>query len=175
MSIYALRHDEANCIGCQACEVHCKSNKGLGPGPSPCKIISTGPIDVGGVPRVRHTFMPCFHCEEAWCVKACPTGAMQKREKDGIVFVEHSLCVGCKTCIAACPWGTPQWDPVTRKVVKCDYCKDRLDVGLQPACVTKCVTGCLSFGVANELPDPRRERYARFIVAESSGSDKEAP
>ena len=111
MSIYALRHDEASCIGCQACEVHCKSNKGLGPGPSPCKIISTGPIDVGGVPRVRHTFMPCFHCEEAWCVKACPTGAMKKREKDGIVHVQAALCVGCKSCITACPWGTPQWDP----------------------------------------------------------------
>ena len=88
MSIYTLRHDEASCIGCQACEVHCKTNKGLGPGPAPCKIITIGPIDVGGRPRMRHTFMPCFHCEEAWCVKACPTGAMQQREKDGIVFVE---------------------------------------------------------------------------------------
>ena len=175
MSNYILHHDEASCIGCQACEVHCKTNKNLGPGPVPCQIISIGPIDVGGQPRMRIVFMPCFHCEDPWCVRACPTGAMQKREKDGIVFVEHSLCVGCKTCIAACPWGTPQWDPVTRKVVKCDYCKDRLDVGLQPACVTKCVTGCLSFGVANELPDPRRERYARFIVAESQGSGQEEP
>ena len=63
-------------------------------------------------------------------------------------------------------WGTPQWDPVTRKVVKCDYCKDRVDVGLQPACVTKCVTGCLSFGEANVVPDPRRERYAREVLAD---------
>ena len=77
-----------------------------------------------------------------------------------------ALCVGCKSCIAACPWGTPQWDPATRKVVKCDYCMDRVDAGLQPACVTKCVTGCLSFGVANEVPDPRRERYARCLLAE---------
>ena len=167
MSIYALRHDEANCIGCQACEVHCKTNKGLGQGPSPCKIISTGPIDIGGVPRVRHTFMPCFHCEEAWCVKACPTGAMKKREKDGIVHVVAALCVGCKSCITACPWGTPQWDPGTNKVVKCDYCMDRVDAGLQPACVTKCVTGCLSFGLAIEVPDPRRERYAHFVLAET--------
>ena len=176
MSIYALRHDEASCIGCQACEVHCKTNKGLGPGPSPCKIISTGPIDVGGVPRVRHTFMPCFHCEEAWCVKACPTGAMKKREKDGIVHIEAALCVGCKSCITACPWGTPQWDPGTNKVVKCDYCMDRVDAGLQPACVTKCVTGCLSFGLANEVPDPRRERYAHFVLAEAAARQvKERP
>ena len=154
MSTYILRHDEANCIGCQACEVHCKTNKDLGPGPAPCKIIAIGPIDIGGRPRIRFAFMPCFHCEDAWCMRACPTGAMQKREKDGIVFVEHSLCIGCKSCMAACPWGTPQWDPAARKVVKCDYCKDRLDAGLQPACVTKCVTGCLSFGVVHRTARP---------------------
>ena len=166
MSKYILRHDEANCIGCLACEVHCKTNKDLGAGPDPCKVIALGPFDVDGHPRMRFVFMPCFHCEDPWCVRACPTGAMQKREKDGIVFVESPLCIGCKSCIAACPWGTPQWDPATNKVVKCDYCKDRVDVGLQPACVTKCVTGCLSFGVADEVPDPRRERYARQLLAE---------
>ena len=122
---------------------------------------------------MRSVFMPCFHCEEPWCVKACPTHAMQKREKDGIVFVEHSLCIGCKSCMAACPWGVPQWDPVMRKVVKCDYCMDRVDAGLQPACVTKCVTGCLSFGVANEVPDPRRERYARNLLAEPAPEPRE--
>jgi Fe-S-cluster-containing dehydrogenase component len=52
---------------------------------------------------------------------------------------------------------------------------DRVDAGLQPACVTKCVTGCLSFGVANELPDPRRERYARYLVAEPLGEGQEGP
>ncbi len=166
MSSYSLRHDEANCIGCQACEVHCKANKGLGAGPAPCKIISSGLVAVEGLPRIRFVFLPCFHCEEAWCLHACPTGAMQRREADGIVFVEASLCVGCKSCIVACPWGTPQWDPVTRKVVKCDYCMDRLDAGLQPACVTKCVTGCLSFGETTALPDPRRERYAHQLLAQ---------
>ena len=67
---------------------------------------------------------------------------MQRREKDSIVFVESSLCVGCKSCIAACPWGTPQWDPATHKVVKCDYCKDRLDDGL---------TACMCNEVCNRL------------------------
>ena len=133
MSKYVLRHDEANCIGCRACEVHCKANKNLGPGPEPCKIVNIGTVNVNGQPRQRTAFMPCFHCEEAWCMKACPTGAIQRREKDGIVFVQASLCIGCKSCIAACPWGTMQWDPVTHKAVKCDYCMDRLDAGLQPA------------------------------------------
>ena len=152
MSTYTLRHDEANCIGCQACEVHCKTNKGLGPGPAPCKIVFVGPVDVAGQPRLRLVFMPCFHCEEPWCVKACPTGAMQRREKDGIVFVDSSICVGCKSCMAACPWGTPQWDPATRKVVKCDYCKDRLEAGLRAG---------LRDQVRHRVPVLRRRRRAR--------------
>jgi Fe-S-cluster-containing dehydrogenase component len=175
MSDYLLLHDHPNCIGCHACEVACKTNKDLGPGPAPCKILSSGPTEVDGLPRMRFEFMPCFHCEDPWCVRACPTGAMQQRESDGIVHVEASLCISCKSCIAACPWGTPQWDPATRKVVKCDFCMDRLDAGLQPACVTKCVTGCLSFGEATALPDPRRERYARSLPAEEEDRGQEAP
>lgn len=169
MSNYILRHDEANCIGCEACEVHCKTNKNLGPGAKPCKIVAVGPVDAGDRPRIHFVFMPCFHCEDAWCVKACPTGAMQRRAKDGIVFVQRELCVGCKACIGACPWGTPQWDQATRKVVKCDYCMDRIDAGLKPACVTKCVTGCLSFEVANAQSDTLRERFAQQIVAGGRG------
>ena len=98
--------------------MHCKTNKNVEAGPAPCKIITFGPVDVGGQPRMRFVFMaPSFHCEDP---RGLATGAMQKREKDGIVFVESSLCIGCKSCIAACPWGTPQRDPATRKVVKCD-------------------------------------------------------
>ena len=175
MSTYILLHDQTSCIGCLACEVHCKTNKDLGPGPDPCKIITSGPVDVDGQPRMHFAFMPCFHCEDAWCVRACPTGAMRQREKDGIVYVESASCVGCKSCITACPWGTPQWDPVTRKVVKCDYCMDRVDAGLQPACVTKCVTGCLSFGETTELADPRRERYARQVLADPRRTGGDVP
>ena len=164
MSTYTLRHDGDNCIGCQACEIHCKSNKDLGPGPALGKIITVGPVMVGSLPRQRHVFMPCLHCEDALCLAACPSGAVQRRAGDGIVFIEPSLCLGCKSCIIACPWGAAQWNPATRKAVKCDYCKDRLDQGLQPACVTKCVTGCLSFGDAATLPDDRRRRFATAIT-----------
>jgi Fe-S-cluster-containing dehydrogenase component len=85
---------------------------------------------------------------------------MQKRD-DGIVYVDEALCVGCKACMSACPWGVPQWNAEKRKVVKCDYCMDRLDKGLLPACVTICVTKCLYFGKADEIPSVRRERAAR--------------
>jgi Fe-S-cluster-containing dehydrogenase component len=90
---------------------------------------------------------------------------MQKRAKDGIVFVDQSLCVGCKSCITACPWGAPQWNHETGKVVKCDYCMDRVDHGLEPACVSKCVTKCLHFGEASDKTKSARERFAKEVAA----------
>lgn len=141
---YVLLHDKSRCIGCQACEVHCKTNKQLGAGPAPGKIILGETRFENGLPRQDFTFMPCFQCAAAWCMQPCPTGALQRRT-DGIIALQSSLCIGCQNCIAACPWGTPQWDPNTRRVVKCDYCYERVEQGLQPACVTKCVTQCLSF------------------------------
>lgn len=164
MSKYYLFQDQKKCIGCLSCEVHCKSNKGLPAGPRLGQIIMVGPKVVAQVPRMAFVFMPCFHCEDPWCVPVCPTHAMRKRPEDGIVYVEQSLCVGCKSCITACPWGAPQWNPETGKVVKCDYCMDRVDQGLDPACVAKCVTQCLSFGQADQLNLSRRERFAKTVA-----------
>lgn len=165
MSHYYLFQDTRKCIGCHACEVQCKANKNLSPGPRLCQIVTIGPRLVGGLPRASFVFMPCFHCENPWCVAACPTGAMQIRPKDGIVFVRQEMCVGCKTCITACPWGAPQWNPATGKVVKCDYCMDRVDQGLQPACVATCTTRCLEFGPAQEVPQIRRLRTAEAMAS----------
>ena len=165
MSKYYLFQDAKKCIGCHSCEVICKSNKDLPVGPKVCQVLTIGPRMVDNVPKAAYIFMPCFHCEDPWCVAACPTGAMQKRAKDGIVFVDHELCVGCKTCMSACPWGAPQWNPEAGKVVKCDYCMDRIDQGLKPACVTVCTTDCLHFGTTDEIPPIRRQRYARAMAS----------
>src|SRR5512139_1342488 len=150
MSIYYIQQDQKRCIGCYACEVHCKTKNDLAVGPRFCRIMTVGPRMVKEIPRMQFVFMPCFHCEKPWCVSACPTGAMQKRAKDGIVFIDFSLCVGCKSCITACPWGVPQWDRTTGKAVKCDYCRDRVDRGLQPACVTKCTAHALKWVTPEE-------------------------
>lgn len=165
MSRYFLSHDTKKCIGCRTCEVQCKANKNLPQGPKLCQLMAVGPKLVNTLPRVSYVFMPCFHCEAPWCVSACPTGAMQKREKDGIVFVEKDLCVGCKTCISACPWGAPQWNSDEGRVEKCDYCMDRVDQGLGPACVTTCTTGCLGFGSANQTNQVRRQRHAAAVAS----------
>ena len=165
MSIYYLFQDKKKCIGCLSCAVACRSNKSILAGPRPTDVITVGPKSVEGQPRTAYVFMPCFHCESPWCVAACPTGAMQKRTKDGIVSVNPSLCVGCKSCMSACPWGAPQWNPDIGKVVKCDYCVDRVEQGLKPACVTVCTSHCLHFAKADEMPGIRRERYAREVAS----------
>ena len=169
MSKYYLFQDTKKCIGCHSCEIQCKSNKSLPIGPKLCQIIEVGPKFVAGLPRASYIFMLCFHCQNPWCVEACPTGAIQQRAKDGIVFVDYDLCVGCKTCISACPWGAPQWNPETGKVVKCDYCMDRIDAGLKPACVTICTTHCLNFDVTEKMPTVKRKRYA-LVMASTKGS-----
>ncbi len=165
MSEFYLLQDQKNCIGCKSCEVHCKVGNGVPLGPRLGQIISVGPKMVGDLPRMAHIFMPCFHCEEPWCVSVCPTGAMRRRPKDGIVYVEAALCVGCKSCITACPWGAPQWNHETGKVIKCNYCMDRIDQGLKPSCVTKCVTHCLHFGKADNPDTSRRERFAGYMAS----------
>ena len=142
---YAIIQDKERCIGCLSCEVYCLQNKQLSQGPRLCEIVVLGKQKQSGIPREAYVYMSCFHCENPACVAACPTGAMQKRESDGIVFTDFDRCIGCKACVVARPWGAVQWNPDTRKVVKCDYCKDRVDQGLKPACVTVCTTGCLSF------------------------------
>jgi len=164
MSKYVIVQDVDLCIGCYSCEVHCKANKRLPEGPRLCRIYPVGPQWVGKVPRMVFSFMACFHCEKPWCVAVCPSGAMQKRAEDGIVFVDREKCIGCKLCIYACPWGVPQWNPETRTAVKCDFCKDRVDEGLQPACVTKCITGCLGFQKKEDLPEERLRQVERLLT-----------
>lgn len=156
-------HDQERCIACFGCEVHCKLEHDLPVGPRRVRIIQVGPKVVGG--RLRTTFvaMRCFHCEKPSCVSVCPTGAMQKRD-DGIVFVDEDACIGCKTCIEACPYGAPQFNPRTKKITKCDYCKDRVDQGLWPVCATKCSAKALYFGDINELSTIMRQRTARAIA-----------
>jgi Fe-S-cluster-containing dehydrogenase component len=151
MSQYSIIQDMDRCIGCLSCEVYCKENKQLPEGPRLCQIVMFGRRVIRGLPREAYVYMGCFHCQNAACVAACPTRAVKKRESDGIVYVEPDLCVGCKACLVACPWGAEQWDPKSEKAVKCDLCKDRMDQGLKPVCVTVCTTQCLS---VKEIEEP---------------------
>ncbi len=172
MSEYRIHQDIDNCIGCYSCEIHCKANKLLPEGPRLCRIYPNGPKMVDGIPVVAFTFVTCLHCKNAWCVRVCPSGAMRQRPQDGIVYVDEDLCVGCKLCMSACPWGIPQFDAEKHKVVKCDLCKDRLDEGKLPSCISKCVTGCLTL-VSHGKTVTEEALRRRFAPIETKAVSKE--
>ncbi len=164
MGDYIITTNPKRCIACHACEIACKSENNIPLEATLGKIVVLGPKMVNGKPKMSSVFVPCFHCEKAWCLEACPTEAIRRREKDGLVYIIESLCVGCKACIMACPWHIPQWNAETGKAIKCDLCMDRIDQGLEPACVSVCPTDALSFGRPEELSDKTRETYAHGLL-----------
>ncbi len=100
--------DLRKCIGCSACTVACKSENKLPPG------VVYRPVteeETGNYPNVTRRFLPrpCMHCEHPPCIPVCPVGATWKQE-DGIVVIDYEKCIGCRYCIAACPYGARYFD-----------------------------------------------------------------
>lgn len=144
MSNYRMKLDKNRCIHCKACEVHCKVKNNNPVGIKYAVHTSGKPELKAGKVVMKASFRSCYHCEDPECVKACPTEAMVRRESDGLVYVIKELCIGCESCISACPWNIPILHEESNIVGKCDYCMDRLDAGLEPACVTACTTHALT-------------------------------
>jgi len=165
LSKYYLYQDERKCIACRSCQVQCKVNKGLGVGPKLSQIVEVGPVNIAGIPKANYVFLSCFHCADPWCMAACPNKAIRKRPQDGVIYIDQDRCAGCKSCIMACPWSAPQWDAKKNKTIKCDFCMDRIDAGKKPACVAACPTGSLEFVLTDQVPDTKRVRFAREILA----------
>ena len=97
--------------------------------------------------------LACNHCTNPACVANCPTGAMQKDEETGIVWTDHDVCIGCKTCETACPYGAPTFGEDEGYMLKCDMCKGEVESGSKPICVTGCPMRALDFGTREELVD----------------------
>lgn len=97
----------------------------------------------------------CRHCEAAACVLVCPTGAMYKSHQGGPVLYDNERCIGCQSCVVACPYGVPQPHAQGQRITKCDQCIDRLREDRVPACVEACPTQCLEFVDAEPEPDSR--------------------
>ncbi len=94
--------------------------------------------------------MRCNHCDDAPCISICPTGALFRRE-DGIVDFDTTSCIGCKSCMNACPYDALYIDPEEHTAQKCNFCAHRIDVGLEPSCVVVCPTQSI---FAGDLDDP---------------------
>jgi Fe-S-cluster-containing dehydrogenase component/formate-dependent nitrite reductase membrane component NrfD len=149
--------DHTRCIGCHACTTACKSENLV-----PLSVTRTyvKHVDVGVFPQARraHQVTRCNQCAHAPCVTACPTTAMFKRA-DGIVDFDKSICIGCKACMAACPYDAIFINPEDHSAEKCNFCAHRIDVGLEPACVVVCPTQAILVGDMNDT-----ESYVSQII-----------
>lgn len=145
---YAMLFDLRKCIGCHSCAVACKSENDVPLGVWRSWVKKT---EKGHFPNTKEFFLPivCNNCEKPICVTVCPVNAGIKRP-DGIVYIDPHLCIGCRYCMASCPYGVRYIHPTRKIAEKCYWCHHRVDAGLQPACVMACPTGAILFGDLND-------------------------
>ena len=153
MSRNCLVVDLDKCIGCHACEVACKNENGIALGEYWNRVLQIGPH--GTFPDLEQYWLPvqCQQCEDAPCVHVCPTGASY-RDADGKVLVDKEKCIGCKYCMAACPYGARIQIKKTGVIEKCRFCWYEGEPGNPPRCVGTCISGARLFG---DLDDPQSE------------------
>lgn len=178
MTKLGIAINKTRCIGCQTCAHACKMQNNVPSGMRWNRVLTEG-CDVedgalGEFPNLIRGYLPvaCQHCENPACLRVCPTGATYKDDK-GRVEVDYEKCIGCRMCMAACPynarvfnWNDPKREPDfnygdkevparSKGVVeKCTLCKERTDRGEEPMCVKCCPVKARTFG---DLDDPNSE------------------
>ena len=191
MTRYGMAIDLARCFGCQTCAAACKISNNL-----PKELVYNTVYTAGGgytdtaqgqFPNCTQSYLPfqCQHCEHPLCLAVCPTGATQQRD-DGIVWVDDELCIGCNSCISACPYqksytvrthlsANPEYyldlvvgesDAPAHKpntVEKCTFCHNLIDRGEVPACMQLCPGRARVWG---DLEDPDSE-ISKLIASRS--------
>jgi Fe-S-cluster-containing dehydrogenase component/formate-dependent nitrite reductase membrane component NrfD len=159
---YGFVIDQRKCIGCHACTVACKEENQVPLGVNRTWVKY---IEKGVFPDTRRYFtvMRCNHCDDAPCVTICPTVALYRRP-DGIVDFDGERCIGCKSCMQACPYDALYIDPETKTAAKCHYCAHRVETGLEPACVVVCPVQAI---VPGDLDDPH-STIARLVASQQT-------
>src|SRR5437763_10065236 len=190
--------DTTVCIGCKACEVACKEWNQLPAENGGIRELSGDSYDntrrLDGIHWRHVRFIEqfkgpydgrwlmmsdvCKHCVQAGCLEVCPTGAIIRTEFDTVV-IQSDVCNGCRACIAACPFGVIDINPVSGTAQKCTLCYDRLKVGLEPACSKACPTDSIQFGPITELRQRAQKRVeqlrAQGTKADLYGADPKGP
>lgn len=187
MAETAILYDSSKCTACKGCQVACKQWNQL---PSPLTNDEytytksfQAPLDLAPNTWLIINFREedkeigidwnfmrnsCFHCTEAACEMACPVGAISHKD-NGAVVIDQEKCIGCRYCVASCPFEVPRWDEAKNKTFKCWQCFDRTSAGRKPACVSTCPTGALEYGDRADMLGIARERVDQLKAA---GYDK---
>lgn len=166
----AMLYDATVCIGCKACVAACTTANGLIPDTTLSGGIWQMPSDLNAQTKNiimlakdgdKNSFVKrqCMHCVDPACVSGCPFKSLTKG-KYGIVEWDPYRCVGCRYCEISCPYDVPrfEWAKFNPKIVKCEFCKHRLDEGQQPACTEACPVGAVIFGTRQQLLATAKQR-----------------
>jgi formate dehydrogenase iron-sulfur subunit len=166
MTVVSKYIDTSTCIGCKACEVACQEWNDLHIVPTAqvgtYQTMPTLDANYWNLIKFREVESEgnfswlmrkdqCMHCADPGCLKACPAPGAIVQYENGIVDVNPEACIGCKMCETGCPFDVPRYSARTDKMAKCTLCVDRVQVGLEPACVKACPTGCLHFGTKDDM------------------------
>ena len=148
--------DYEKCTGCRACELACSVFHTGASNPSRSRIRVIKWEEIG-----LYLPLTCQNCEKPFCVEVCPTKACHIDSERHMVLIDKSKCIGCKTCILACPFGSPLFDKTEHITVKCDYCDDN------PQCVRFCEVGAIKYLDAAEVSGLKQyasaEKYAEVL------------
>ena len=168
--------DLDTCVGCHACVTSCKewNTSGWG-GPMPDKnpygkdpagvfFNRVQTFEAGEYPNTETIHFPksCLHCEDPGCLNACPAPGAIVQYENGIVDFNQDACIGCQYCVTGCPFDIPRFDEETRKVYKCNMCIDRVEAGLEPACVKTCPTNAIHWGKRDDMVDLAERKVERL-------------
>jgi carbon-monoxide dehydrogenase iron sulfur subunit len=161
------------CMGCKSCEWACFIEHSVS------KVLPDALFEnLISKPRIRvepsngYAFpIRCQHCEDAPCIRACPTGAMH-RDAFQAVVVDEDQCIGCFMCGLVCPFGAIASYRTPAVALKCDFCPDRRKAGLQPACVEACPTQALLYGDDQDFARQKRLDYVSQTVAAIEPTDQ---
>jgi len=151
--------DPEKCTGCRQCELVCSVGHTGESDPARSRIRVAKREDLG-----FYLPMTCQNCERAICTEVCPATACAKDPQLLVAVIDPKKCIGCKSCVLACPFSAPSFDEVQRVSIKCDYC------GGQPRCVTACTAGAISFVDADKVNWARRKQLADKLIAETINS-----
>ncbi len=167
------------CTGCKTCMMACKDKNDLAAGVRWRRVVEYAGGEWIRLPDGTfrqnvfgyYLSVSCNHCSDPVCVEGCPTGAMNQ-DDNGIVSVDHSLCMGCRYCEWVCPYSAPQYDAGRGQMTKCDMCRDEMGGRELPACISACPTRALDLVEIGENPD---EVPGHFCVAPLPEEDYTSP
>ncbi|MCL4515462.1 MAG: 4Fe-4S dicluster domain-containing protein [Firmicutes bacterium] len=171
----AIYVDTSKCTGCRGCEVACKQWNSLPADPQPfagsyqtkrdfapntytfvrMNEVATSDGEVRWLFRKSQ----CMHCTDAACVEVCPKNAIHHTDY-GTVYRDADKCIGCGYCVNNCTFGITKLDEVAHKATKCNFCLDRVEAGLEPACAKTCSTGAIQFGDREQMLKLAHQRLA---------------